>query len=332
MKKQSETQGSETEKCFVIMPISDPTELEYQNGHFYKIYDQILKPAIIKAGYTPHRADDDKSSDMIHASIIKDIIEAPMAICDLSTRNPNVLFELGIRQAFNKPVVLVQEKGTKAIFDVAGIRTIDYRKNRLYDEVLEDQDAITEAILATKKDPKFNSLITLVKMEPAKIDKENLTENDEIRMMLSGILNELDSIKGKVNNAEISKYKDYTFHGTDRSLSPRVNRESHYIQEIKSIRNSLALNPRIRPDMIMQLRSMLYVLGVGISDIDIVDRIELKSELRYILKLIKMSKYISEADRLKVMKEIEGVMSDLGVTDITCETAITESEDKDKEC
>ena len=132
-KKEEKDGVKEKEQCFVIMPISDPEG--YESGHFKYVYDDIFKPAIEEAGFEPKRADDDGSSSMIQVNIIKDIIESPMAICDLSTRNPNVLFELGIRQAFDLPVVLVQEEGTPRIFDISTINTIDYRKSLKYREV-----------------------------------------------------------------------------------------------------------------------------------------------------------------------------------------------------
>ena len=74
-----------------------------------------------------------------------------MAICDLSTRNPNVLFELGIRQAYDKPVVLVQETGTDRIFDINGISCIDYDPSLIYRSVLDTQDKIANAIQETEK-------------------------------------------------------------------------------------------------------------------------------------------------------------------------------------
>lgn len=90
-------------KCFVIMPISDPDG--YEEGHFESVYRDIFVPAIEDAEYEPHRVDEDVSTGVIQAKILEQLINAPMAICDLSTRNPNVLFELGIRQAYDKPVV-----------------------------------------------------------------------------------------------------------------------------------------------------------------------------------------------------------------------------------
>lgn len=137
------------EECFVIMPISDPEN--YENGHFQHVYDDIVSKACESAGFKPIRADDVLETNLIHLDVLKRIIETPMAVCDLSNRNPNVLFELGLRQAFDKPVVLIQEKGTPAIFDIAPLRYTEYRKERIYHQVLEDQKCIADAITATKK-------------------------------------------------------------------------------------------------------------------------------------------------------------------------------------
>jgi hypothetical protein len=56
---------------------------------------------------------------VIHLDVIKRLVHSPLVLCDLSARNPNVMFELGIRQAFDKPVVLVQDEKTPQIFDIA---------------------------------------------------------------------------------------------------------------------------------------------------------------------------------------------------------------------
>jgi len=45
----------------------------------------------MQAGYEPVRVDQNKISDQIIAKIIENIVECDMAICDLSTNNPNVL-------------------------------------------------------------------------------------------------------------------------------------------------------------------------------------------------------------------------------------------------
>ena len=116
-RKKSAEAGADKEKriCFVIMPFSDPEG--YEQGHFKKVYEQIFKPAIQDAGFEPFRMDDSNKSTLIHADMFDHLIHDAIALCDLSAKNPNVLYELGIRHAFDLPVVLVQEEGQSKIFD-----------------------------------------------------------------------------------------------------------------------------------------------------------------------------------------------------------------------
>ena len=162
----------ENKDCFIIMPISDIDG--YDKGHFSRVYDDIIKPAVKNTEFDVKRADEVKETNFIHLDIFKKLIEAPIAICDLSARNPNVLFELGIRQAFDKPVVLIQEKGTPKIFDIGPLRYLEYSKDMKYHEVLKTQKELTEAINATKeaetKQGNINSIVRLMALSnPATI-------------------------------------------------------------------------------------------------------------------------------------------------------------------
>ena len=48
--------SEDKKKCFVIMPISDAEG--YDKGHFTRVYEHLVKPAVIEAGFEPMRADD----------------------------------------------------------------------------------------------------------------------------------------------------------------------------------------------------------------------------------------------------------------------------------
>lgn len=195
---------NEIEECFVIMPISDQDG--YEIGHFNKVYEDIFKPAIEKAGFKAFRVDDSKSSNVIHVNIIKRLIEAPMAICDLSTKNPNVMYELGIRQAFDRPVVLVGDNNPGEIFDINGINTHQYSKTLLYREVIRDQIKISEMIKETYKSHKdgseLNSLISIIKMNAATINTDKqLNESDLMKVIYNEVINiKSDVIKLKNKN------------------------------------------------------------------------------------------------------------------------------------
>lgn len=182
--------------CFVIMPIAEQDG--YESGHFSRVYEDIFKPACIKSGYNPIRADEVKQTNLIHLDILQKLISSPMVVCDLSSRNPNVLFELGLRQAFDMPTVLVKEVGTPPIFDIAPLRYTDYRRELRYREVLEDQSKIQEAITATKESTErgegVNSIVKILSLsEPAQLKQPNEHDNTAILQMIRAEMSELRS-------------------------------------------------------------------------------------------------------------------------------------------
>jgi len=104
--------------CFVMMPFTNPL-----GGYYATIYE----PAIRKAGLTPIRADTDifgtgKIIDQIWAGITR----AKVLVAELTGRNPNVLYELGLAHALHKPVVLVSSNEPDVPFDVRHVRVIYY--------------------------------------------------------------------------------------------------------------------------------------------------------------------------------------------------------------
>ncbi|OAN60832.1 hypothetical protein A8B79_09980 [Balneola sp. EhC07] len=184
------------EDCFVIMPISDVEG--YESGHFSRVYRDLIIPAIESSNYNPIRSDEVKQTNLIHLDILQKLIDAPMAVCDLSTRNPNVLFELGIRQAFDKPVVLIQEEGTPKIFDIDGLRTLRYSKHMRYHEVLNSQSELSESITATKKaineKGNINSIIRLLGLNaPAKVPL--IEDGNKNSLEIKVIQNQLSDLK-----------------------------------------------------------------------------------------------------------------------------------------
>lgn len=194
MDEKEQKKTDEKEKCFVMMPISD--QGDYPEGHFQKVYEQIFQPAIEQAGYQPHRVDEDAISDRIIDKIFREVQECPMALCDLSNRNPNVLYELGLRQAYDKPVVLVQDEKTDRIFDVSGISTVQYKSQRLFEDVLEARDRIAKAIIETKEGRK-NSIVKIVQAKTAQIPYGDISGDEKIEIMLSGIINDIKEIKAE---------------------------------------------------------------------------------------------------------------------------------------
>ncbi|WP_148666986.1 hypothetical protein [Pseudomonas yamanorum] len=184
--------------CFVIMPIADMEG--YESGHFTRVYEHLIKPACSKAGYIAHRADMVAASNYIIIDILRKIVESDLVICDLSGRNPNVLYELGVRQAFNLPTVLIKDHITPRIFDIQGLRCADYRHTLRIDEVQKEQESIRAAIVETTEKPNdFNSMIQLLGVSPAPLPNRVELSNDT-----SVILQSLKNISSRLSDIEAS--------------------------------------------------------------------------------------------------------------------------------
>jgi hypothetical protein len=118
--------------CFIIAPISTPKELVELYGGDANHHDHVLRhlimPAVEEAGLNaiPPVME---GTDVIHAKIIQNLQDAPYVVCDISTLNPNVMLELGIRTALNKPAILIRDSVTpteKIPFDIDLINNHKY--------------------------------------------------------------------------------------------------------------------------------------------------------------------------------------------------------------
>jgi len=134
--------------CFVIMPFGERDD-DHAPGFFAEVLGQLLTPAATAAGFTVATALR-QGSDIIHATIVRDLLAADLVVADLTEHNPNVLFELGMRMHANKPVALVRARGTGPIFDVDNLlRVEDYNPNLWPSTVERDLPRLEEHITAT---------------------------------------------------------------------------------------------------------------------------------------------------------------------------------------
>ena len=186
-----EKQTEETKpKCFVIMPFG---------GWFDKYYIEIYIPAIEAAGFEAKRADDLYRPGNIVNDIWTYTKEATVLLADLTNKNPNVFYELGLAHAITKPAVLITASMEDVPFDLRSLRVIDYDKNSPnWGEIL--QDRITKALLETLKNPKDAippTFFEIDKTEKIKISAES-KELLEIR-------NEVDLLKREVRSSDIRR-------------------------------------------------------------------------------------------------------------------------------
>src|SRR3990172_11423074 len=118
-----------TKKCFIITSIGkEGSEIRDRSDH---IVEYIIKPALEGLNYEGIRADQISEPGIINVQILTHLVEDELAIADLTSKNPNVFFELGIRQAFGKNSVHIIDSDETPPFDLAPERVIVFKHSRL---------------------------------------------------------------------------------------------------------------------------------------------------------------------------------------------------------
>lgn len=147
-------------KCFVIMPFGNRQAEPDRARELDLLYDRLIKPAVESVGIpgrpgehvTCHRGDKEPRPGEVITHIIENLVSADVAIADLSGRNPNVFYELGVRHAVNDNTILIARAEEDIPFDLRGQRFIIYRLD--LEGGLRLRDALVQAIEDILKAPK----------------------------------------------------------------------------------------------------------------------------------------------------------------------------------
>ena len=109
--------ASSSNLCFVIMPFTP----EYES-----VYRQLIKPAAEPFGLKVLRAADIYSPGVITEQIRAAIHQSVICIADVTGKNPNVLYEVGIAHTLDKPTILLTQSVEQIPFDLRAFRVVIY--------------------------------------------------------------------------------------------------------------------------------------------------------------------------------------------------------------
>jgi hypothetical protein len=190
-------------KCFVIMPFGNPKVDPEQARKLELIYSQWIKPTVesIKCGadesITCHRADKELRPEEIITHLIENLVSSDIVIADLSGRNPNVFYELGVRHAVSNKTILIADNLDDIPFDLRGVRIIVYRYEP--EHMLNLRNSLEQAINAILKEPdKIDNPVRrfLYNREVDKLIKQSTPPGYDV---FKDIISEMASLKTEVN-------------------------------------------------------------------------------------------------------------------------------------
>jgi O-acetyl-ADP-ribose deacetylase (regulator of RNase III) len=115
-------------KCFVIMPFGKKKDIDGCEVDFDYVYHELIYKAVRDLGVDCERCDEIIDTGSIHKKMFRGIFDADVSVVDITSLNPNVFYELGVRHALHKHVTLVIRRNSNAPvpFNVNGLNILGY--------------------------------------------------------------------------------------------------------------------------------------------------------------------------------------------------------------
>lgn len=123
-------------QAFVIMPFGP---------RWSKVVWETVRSALKETGFSCIRADEQYGHQVLE-DIWRGICEATIVIADVTGRNPNVYYELGIAHVLGRRVILLTQDAADIPFDTRVYRHISY-KNRFWSGAREAEMKVLSGLL-----------------------------------------------------------------------------------------------------------------------------------------------------------------------------------------
>lgn len=197
-RKKDEVPGEESRKiCGIVMPIS---AIDGCSESHWGDVRSILDEAIESAGFEANLVSDADDVGIIHKRIIQNLYENPVVVCDVSAKNPNVMFELGMRLAFDKPTIIVKDDKTSYSFDTSTIEHLEYPRDLRFSRIVEFKEKLALKIKATyeraEKDSEYTTFLKhFGEFKVAKLEQKEVSG-------LEYVISELGALRRDIRRSE----------------------------------------------------------------------------------------------------------------------------------
>ncbi|MCW3106493.1 MAG: hypothetical protein JWQ09_999 [Segetibacter sp.] len=181
-------------EIFVIMPFSATNSCTEER--WTEIFFNVFKPAIEALGYTCERAMPETGS--LTKSIVEKLRHSRIVLADVTDRNANVFYELGVRHSLSKRTIIITQDSSHVPSDLKGYWFIQY--GILPGQVSRFKEDIRTVIIKIEGNPEKsdNPISDYLEKEYANvstyIDNQNLKKLSALYTEFSGNIISLNNI------------------------------------------------------------------------------------------------------------------------------------------
>lgn len=145
------SQSSKGLTCGLVMPLAMTDNCSPQHWSEVRTIIQEAVQSIGEYDFHCDMVSSANESAVIQTSIVQNLNSNDIVVCDVSGKNPNVMFELGMRVAFDKPVVVIKDDKTDFSFDTSPIAHLIYPRDLRYAAMQAFKASLAAKVAATYK-------------------------------------------------------------------------------------------------------------------------------------------------------------------------------------
>jgi hypothetical protein len=188
--------------CGLIMPISTIDGCTADHWVEVKSIINEAVESIASPRFVTRLVSDADEIGVIQKRIVQNVYNSSIVVCDVSGKNPNVMFELGLRLAFDKPTVIIKDDKTDYSFDTGVIEHVSYPRDLRFSRIVDFKKRLADKILYTFKasidDPKHSPFLrSFGQFHVASLTQSEVSPDRVILEMLSDIQRELALMRRK---------------------------------------------------------------------------------------------------------------------------------------
>lgn len=135
--------------CGIIMPISAIDGCPADHWSDVKAIIQEAIDSISSPKFVAKLVSEADDVGIIQKRIVQGVYASDVVVCDVSGKNANVMFELGLRLAFDKPTIIIKDENTDYSFDTSVIEHLAYPRDLRFSRVVAFKKQLAEKVLAT---------------------------------------------------------------------------------------------------------------------------------------------------------------------------------------
>ena len=182
-------------RCGLVMPISAIDDLP--ESHWDEVR-AVIKESLTDTDFIVELVSDSNEIGIIQKRIVQNLYDNDIVICDVSAKNPNVMFELGMRLAFDKPAIIIKDDKTNYSFDTSPIEHLQYPRDLHYHAIQAFKVKLRDKVRATYEASKNPDYTTFLKhfgqFVVAKLDEKPVGKDEYLLAAISELQQEVRAL------------------------------------------------------------------------------------------------------------------------------------------